>query len=247
MRATRLRRRRSSGQGLVEFAIVGGLLFFLIFSVMNAGFYLYGTNAMQYAADIGVAAIAAEGNYDNTGIPQPNNADTVAIARMDSDGLTSTPLVRVTEVDVYKENVVAGVFSDATGCTAGVCENRYNADGTLYLGTTVQWSPGGAQRWTGARLRKAGHPFLLHAADRNHDLQQHDGQPLPPGAAAMMRLRETRSGQAMVEMALLLPVLLLLFLGAWTAANLIDDNNAAAQATRAGARLAAELGKSATA
>jgi Flp pilus assembly protein TadG len=57
-----------------------------------------------------------------------------------------------------------------------------------------------------------------------------------------MRLRDRRSGQAMVEMALLLPVLLLLFLGAWTAANLIDDNNAAAQATRAGARLAAELG-----
>lgn len=46
----------------------------------------------------------------------------------------------------------------------------------------------------------------------------------------------------MVEMAMLLPVLLLLFLGAWTAANLIDDNNAAAQATRAGGRLAAELG-----
>ncbi len=57
-----------------------------------------------------------------------------------------------------------------------------------------------------------------------------------------MRLRDTRRGQAMVEMAMLLPVLLLLFLGAWTAANLIDDNNSAAQATRAGARLAAELG-----
>lgn len=58
----------------------------------------------------------------------------------------------------------------------------------------------------------------------------------------MMRLRDTRRGQAMVEMAMLLPVLLLLFLGAWTASNLIDDNDAAAQATRAGARLAAELG-----
>ena len=60
-----------------------------------------------------------------------------------------------------------------------------------------------------------------------------------------MRLRDTRRGQAMVEMAMLLPVLLLLFLGSWTAANLIDDNNAAAQATRAGARLAAELGNNA--
>jgi Flp pilus assembly protein TadG len=57
-----------------------------------------------------------------------------------------------------------------------------------------------------------------------------------------MRLRDTRRGQAMVEMAMLLPVLMLIFLGAWTAANLIDDNDAAAQATRAGARLAAELG-----
>jgi Flp pilus assembly protein TadG len=56
------------------------------------------------------------------------------------------------------------------------------------------------------------------------------------------RRRDTRHGQAMVEMALLLPVLMLLFLGSWTAANLIDDNNAAAQATRAGARLGAELG-----
>jgi len=58
----------------------------------------------------------------------------------------------------------------------------------------------------------------------------------------MMRARDGRRGQAMVEMALLLPVLMLLFLGSWTAANLIDDNNAAAQATRAGARLGAELG-----
>jgi len=58
----------------------------------------------------------------------------------------------------------------------------------------------------------------------------------------MRRRRDGRHGQAMVEMALLLPVLMLLFLGSWTAANLIDDNNAAAQATRAGARLGAELG-----
>jgi Flp pilus assembly protein TadG len=140
-RQRRLRRRRSSGQGLVEFAIVGGLLFFLIFSVMNAGFYLYGVNAMQYAADIGVATIAAEGNYNNTLIPQPNNADTIAISRMDSDGLISTPLVTVTEVDVYKENVVGGVFTDATGCAAGTCVNQYNANGTVLGGTTIQWSP----------------------------------------------------------------------------------------------------------
>lgn len=140
-RVRRQRRRRSSGQGLVEFGIVGGLLFFLIFSVMNAGFYLYGANTMQYAADIGVATIAAEGNYDNTGIPQPNNADTIAISRMDNAGLIGTPLITVSQVDVYKETVSNGVFSDATGCAAGVCENQYTATGAVLLGTTIQWSP----------------------------------------------------------------------------------------------------------
>lgn len=56
-------------------------------------------------------------------------------------------------------------------------------------------------------------------------------------------MRRGRSrGQSMVELAILLPILVTLFLGSWTAADLISDNNAAAQASRAGARLAAELG-----
>jgi Flp pilus assembly protein TadG len=145
-RVRRLRRRRSSGQGLVEFGIVGGLLFFLIFSVMNAGFYLYGANAMQYAADIGVATIAAEGNYENNLAPFPNNADTIAITRMDTDGLNSTPLVTVTEVDIYKETVTAGVFSNANSCGTGgttLCENIYNASGALQNGVAgvALWDP----------------------------------------------------------------------------------------------------------
>jgi Flp pilus assembly protein TadG len=145
-RVRRLRRRRSSGQGLVEFAIVGGLLFFLIFSVMNAGFYLYGANAMQYAADIGVATIAAEGNYENNLALFPNNADTVAITRMDTDGLNSTPLVTVTEVDIYKEDVTAGVFSNDSTCGVSdnvLCENIYNASGILQNGVAgvALWDP----------------------------------------------------------------------------------------------------------
>jgi Flp pilus assembly protein TadG len=55
-------------------------------------------------------------------------------------------------------------------------------------------------------------------------------------------MRRRSRGQSMVELAILLPILVTLFLGSWTAADLISDNNAAAQATRAGARLAAELG-----
>ena len=46
----------------------------------------------------------------------------------------------------------------------------------------------------------------------------------------------------MVELVVLLPLMVLLFLGGWTAAGLIGDNDTALQATRAGARYAAELG-----
>jgi hypothetical protein len=49
----------------------------------------------------------------------------------------------------------------------------------------------------------------------------------------------------MVELAIILPLMILLFLGSWTAADLIADNDTALQATRAGARFAAELGNTA--
>jgi hypothetical protein len=48
----------------------------------------------------------------------------------------------------------------------------------------------------------------------------------------------------MVELAIILPFMMILFLGSWTAADLIGDNDTALQATRAGARYAAELGDS---
>ena len=58
----------------------------------------------------------------------------------------------------------------------------------------------------------------------------------------MRRRSRGRSGQAMVELAIILPLMMILFLGSWTAAGLIGDNDTALQATRAGARYAAELG-----
>ena len=59
-----------------------------------------------------------------------------------------------------------------------------------------------------------------------------------------MRRTSRHTGQAMVELAVILPFMMLLFLGSWTAADLIGDNDTALQATRAGARYAAELGDS---
>jgi hypothetical protein len=94
----------------VEFALVGGLFFFLVFSLVNAGFLLYSRAAVQNAADVGTATLAAEGRCmtGDAGIcatppaPCAQNADAVAICRMDTAGLTSTPLIKVTEIDIWR-------------------------------------------------------------------------------------------------------------------------------------------------
>jgi len=67
--------------------------------------------------------------------------------------------------------------------------------------------------------------------------RERSGPAMPPRTRS-----RGRSGQAMVELAIILPLMMILFLGSWTAAGLIGDNDTALQATRAGARYAAELG-----
>ena len=60
-----------------------------------------------------------------------------------------------------------------------------------------------------------------------------------------MRIHRARTrGQAMVELAILVPLLMFLFLGSWTATALVGDNDTALQATQVGARYGAELGGS---
>jgi hypothetical protein len=140
---------------MVEFALVGGLFFFLVFSIMNAGFFLYGRGAVQYAADIGVATIAAEGNCpaENGSSCQPDpagcsiagsDADQVALCRMDQAGLTTTPLFKVTQIVVWEESEQAnGTFANVTsGCPGGPCEDIYNVYGTVVNnGGTAPWPP----------------------------------------------------------------------------------------------------------
>ena len=89
---------------------------------MNAGFFLFGRNAIQHAADVGVATFAAEGNA--------SGGDAVAFSRMDAAGLSTTPFITVTEVDLYKEVAASdGTLSDDTSC-GGACENIYDKYGT---------------------------------------------------------------------------------------------------------------------
>jgi Flp pilus assembly protein TadG len=145
------RRRRSgqAAQGMVEFALVSGLFFFLLFSVVNAGIFLYSRNTIEYAADVGVAKIAVEGDAASTILPPGDaagsyNADQVAILYMDAAGVTSIPLVTVTEIDVCQETPSGGTYSPTPAqCASGsyAQANRYTRTGAILpLGnTTVPW------------------------------------------------------------------------------------------------------------
>jgi Flp pilus assembly protein TadG len=134
---------------MVEFALVGGLFFFLIFSITNAGFFLYGRAAIEHAADVGTATIAAEGQCMAAGgmcvsLPSScsmpsSNADEVAICRMDQAGLTTTALITITQIVVWKEHENSnGTFTDdTTGCAGGPCKDVYDVNGV----GTVPWPP----------------------------------------------------------------------------------------------------------
>jgi Flp pilus assembly protein TadG len=62
----------------------------------------------------------------------------------------------------------------------------------------------------------------------------------------MRRTRRRQSGQALVELAISVPVLLWLLLGSFDASVMVSDKVIAGYATRQGARLAAEIGGSET-
>lgn len=58
----------------------------------------------------------------------------------------------------------------------------------------------------------------------------------------MSSRRRGQKGQSLVELSLVLPICLLLFMGVYTAGAFISDMDVAGQATRAGSRLGAEVG-----
>jgi Flp pilus assembly protein TadG len=127
---------------MVEFALVGGLFFFLVFSIVNAGFFLYGRAAIQHAADVGMAAISEEGNCiaSNGGtclaisascpnFGAQNNADEVAICLMDQAGLTTTPLVKIINIQVWQ------VALNSDGTPQDTCDSAGTGTGSLPCNT----------------------------------------------------------------------------------------------------------------
>lgn len=120
-----------SGQGLVEFALVGGLFFFLIFGVVNGGLFLFGRSAIEHAASVGMQTLAGEGTCTTStgicvsppaGCPSAN-ADIVSICRMDAAGLTGTALMTVSQVDIWR-------VREQNGAPVSTCSSNGTGSGT---------------------------------------------------------------------------------------------------------------------
>ena len=146
------RRRRQRGQGMVEFAIVAPVFFFVIFAMIDGGFLLYSVNAVDQATTVGSNAIA--------GLGKVSTADTTALTRMAaSPGLETTSLINVTRVDI--EELVTNFTGDGfstnsdgtptiqTDC-GGACVNVYliGAGGAV-TSSTVPWPPGDRDVYNG--------------------------------------------------------------------------------------------------
>lgn len=136
--ARRLLRSRK-GQATVEFGLVAPLFFFLLFSVVNGGIFLASRGAIQHAADVGAAEIAAEGQSANGNGPTScgTSVDQVAICEMDAAGLNNTILTQVYAVTV-QEMVPSGssgtlVVAPSTCGGSGnePCMDEYSSTGTV--------------------------------------------------------------------------------------------------------------------
>jgi hypothetical protein len=92
---------------MVEFALVGPLFFVLLFGAVNCGLVLFSINAADQAANVGVQQLAALGDYLGTppagsNLPDPSNADDIALYEMQKVGLDSTGNTTVISYQVTK-------------------------------------------------------------------------------------------------------------------------------------------------
>jgi Flp pilus assembly protein TadG len=145
--------KRSHGQSLVEFALVGPIFFVVLFGALNAGLLMFSINAADQTANVGAHQLAALGDYDGappagSGLPNPSNADAIALDAMqrtglDSAGTASALSYRITKLDPTTLQPYYG----STNCTIamGGCYEQYTVATQSWSG---DWAAGTGQRNT---------------------------------------------------------------------------------------------------
>jgi hypothetical protein len=127
---------------MVEFALIAPLFFFLFFSVINGGIFLFSRSAIQHSANSGSVQWATQGSA--------SGADAAAFNAMDSNGLKNIVLTKVSQVtlQLMSQNSTTGVLTAASTCGSGgtqLCEQVFtpSAGGTCPVAgwtcTTQNW------------------------------------------------------------------------------------------------------------
>ncbi|MDQ6920310.1 MAG: pilus assembly protein [Candidatus Dormibacteraeota bacterium] len=110
----------------MEFALLLPVLLILVLAVIEFCTLVFGLSSARYAAGEGTRAASEAGSNAS--------ADSLAVAAIRATGLGSTRVVSVSEVDIYKVDLVNGNLQQDS-----VMINRYQLDGTP-IGVPP-WSP----------------------------------------------------------------------------------------------------------
>jgi Flp pilus assembly protein TadG len=231
---------------LVEFGLVGGVFFAIMFGAVDAGLLMYVHNAASHAAQVGMITLADEGTT--------STADTDAITQLVAAGSGLTTIGHLDEIDIYQVYVCDWQSStNPSQCTNqstqpdgtivaaasnSIYYNAYKPDGTCLsncVGGAVQWASGSRSDQVSLQLSRS--QSAVVQSDPNPVLPHRAEKPMSP-----LRSSRRERGQAMVETAAVFALIVLLLAGVYAVGTLASDQNTATTAVRAGGRFAAELG-----
>jgi hypothetical protein len=131
-------RRRSSGQVLVEFALIFPMLLVVIFGTIELALILSSLGGFNFAARDG----ARLGSLLGRSNPQADQ-DIVTLVDSHVQGLV---MAKGLEVDIFRAasdgnclNLPSGGGAEVSVDDPSCAKNRFNMDGSLYLGSSIQW------------------------------------------------------------------------------------------------------------
>jgi Flp pilus assembly protein TadG len=122
-----IRRRKSRGQALTEFALVFPILLFLLFGVLEGSLLLFVVGSARFGAGEAAREASEAGNAVD--------ADQRIVLQIRESAIGTTTLAKVTSIEVYKLNEQP----DGTLLKDAVKINRYQLDGTA-IGA-IAWPP----------------------------------------------------------------------------------------------------------
>ena len=121
------KRKRSSGQSLVEFSLILPVLIFMLFAVLEGGFLVFVVGTARYGAE----EVARQESQSANSL----TADSDSIAVLRKTAIGTTTLGQVTEIDIYRMTEQG----NGTLVVDNSNYNQYNLAGTCL--NSCPWQP----------------------------------------------------------------------------------------------------------